>query len=81
MIKKYLLDLREAELPSWWPADYPLQIYVQQGCHMKELDVSPAEMKKPWAKRHAMGRAGNPAWPIGFDRSSLPKGAKLVELK
>jgi hypothetical protein len=80
VIKKYPLDLTEAKLPKWWPADYPLKIHVQDGRHQKELDLAPAEMEKPWAKRHFIGHGGNPDLPIGFDRSSMPQGAKLVEL-
>jgi hypothetical protein len=84
-MKKYILDLTKAKLPATWPATTPLEISVQTGKHLKEFDVSPEEMRKAWAANHikyltSMGKIFNQEMPIGFDRASMPKGAKLVEI-
>lgn len=82
-MKRFLLDLTEAELPTWWPDTHPRQIAVAPGLHLKQLDVMPSEMAKPWAAEHleikrSMGVPFNPEMPIGFDLVEIPKGAKIL---
>jgi hypothetical protein len=90
-MKTFLLDLTEAELPDYWSEKWPRKIQVQEGRHLKELDVTAEEMAKPWAADHfhywnrwrrkrGLPEA-SPMLPIGFNRYEMPKGAKLVELK
>lgn len=78
---KMFLDLTDCAVCPWWPENTPRKIPIRSGMHLKEFDIIDSEMPEGWRERYNFLVGAQPhhkLLPIGFDKSKLPKGAKIV---
>lgn len=85
---EYILDLRGAKLPEWWPESAPLEIPICDGRYYSEYDVVEDKipgfrgMIKISQRRRIPEKTAhkNSTMPIGFNEHELPYGSQIRAL-